>query len=150
MTSFRKITVRGATVVALVAMLAASVAPAKAGSNFGFSFSFGNGGYSQQRPYNPRPRFCQNTQQIASGLRNLGYTNVQFTGEPYAGYPDFQATYGNWIYKLQVNRCTGQIYSANRIRPVYYQPSPPPVYPWWYYNQPRPYGGNSDYIYHRN
>lgn len=153
MTSFKKLTVKGATVLALVAILAAGSAPAQANPSVNFSFSFGNGGFFNHQPSFPQPRSCFTNRQISSSLRNQGYGNVQYVGETYSGYPQFQAVSGRWLYSLQVNRCSGQVYSSDRVRQVYYQPAPPtprPSQPWWFNSQPRPFGGNSDIIYHRN
>lgn len=134
----------------------ATAAPAQANPTFNFSFSVGtqggnNGGFSPApvQTYN-----CMTNARIRSGLRNMGYYNIQYVGESFYGYPEFQAVNNGWIYTMQVDRCSGNVYNLHQVQPVYVQPQPQPVpgpFLWpRVYVEPRPFGGNSDIIYHRN
>lgn len=151
LTSFanlKQVAAKASITAALVVALVASATPAQANPSFNFSFSIGNGGFYQPQPV---VQNCMNNRRIANGLNNQGYRNVQFVGERYYGYPEFQGWSGGWVYQMQVNRCTGQVYNVNRVQPVVVRPAPFPSPVWPHvYSEPRPFGGNSDIIYRRN
>lgn len=146
MANLKHLAVKATTTAALLVAMAATAAPAQANSNFSFSFSIGNGVYHNQ----PIQQNCMTNRRISNGLNNQGYRNVQYVGESYHGYPEFQAWNGGWVYQMQVDRCTGQVYNVRHVQTVV-RPAPHfgPAYP-RVYVEPRPFGGNSDIIYHRN
>lgn len=130
-----------------------AAAPAQANPSFNFSFSLGTPRTTYNQ-YTPPANRCMSNSRIEIGLGNQGYYNVRYVGETYYGYPEFQAVYGSWYYTMQVNRCTGNVYNRQQIRPVVVRPAPTPTPPslpgWRFHQQPRPFGGDSDVIYHRN
>lgn len=139
MPNLNRIGVRAATIVAMVAALAATTTQAQANPNISFNFSFGNGGYSAPGPH---LAVCMNNQTLTQNLRGQGYRDIQYRGETYRNYPEFYATYNGWVYSFQVNRCNGQIHNLTRVRPVYFRPAPPPQQPWWFNQRPGNFGGH--------
>ncbi len=93
-----------------------------------------------------------NNSRIKDGLRRQGWTSVRFVNGGYRNYPQFTGVWNGWVYSMQINRCTGEASNVEQLRPAqaYPQPHVSPNPPWWQYQQPRPYGGNSDILYHRD
>lgn len=153
MTRLNSMLKRAVAAIAIVGTFGlATAVPAQANPSFNFSFSFGTNGFYQPAPV--QNHNCMTNNRIRSGLRNMGYSNVQYVGESYFGYPEFQAVNSGWVYTMQVERCSGNVYNVHQVQRVYVQPQPQPLpgpFLWpRVYVEPRPFGGNSDIIYHRN
>ncbi len=148
--------------LATAALIGALVfgAPASA-SSLSFQLNFGQttggfGVFSNTHPSGSGVFFqnaCMGNAQIKNGLRNQGFTNVRFVSERYANQPRFSGVWNAWVYTMYVDRCTGNATNVQQVRPAVaratpYNPPRPPVA--WWFNEPRPYGGNSDIIYHRD
>ncbi len=146
-------------IAALVAALVFSV-PASASSSLTFQLNFGqntSGFGIFSNAHSPRPggvfqNSCMGNGQIKTGLRSQGFTNVRFVGERYSNQPQFSGVWNSWVYTMYVDRCTGNASNVQQVRPavVHATPTNPPPPPVWWFNEPRPYGGNSDIIYHRD
>ncbi|GEM_PF-4661861 len=150
---------KGAIVTAAMLAVLMFGAPASASSlSFQLNFGQNTGGFGVfSNVHSPRPDIffqnsCMGNRQIKNGLRNQGFTRVRFVSERYANQPMFSGVYNAWVYTMYVDRCTGSVTNVQQVRPAVaratpYNPPPPPV---WWFNEPRPYGGNSDIIYHRD
>ncbi|HHG91258.1 MAG TPA: hypothetical protein ENJ90_12400 [Devosia sp.] len=147
--------------LALVALATALVfSTPLVASSLTFQLNFGqNGGGSGifSNTHSPGPGLvfqnnCMGNGQIKAGLRNQGFTNVRFIGERYSNQPRFSGVWNAWVYTMYVDRCTGNAFNVQQVRPAVVQATPynPPPPPAWWLNEPRPYGGNSDIIYHRD
>ncbi|MDB5505647.1 MAG: hypothetical protein JWR75_285 [Devosia sp.] len=118
-----KTTARAAMIAVALGATTLAAAPAQAGSSplGGFSIQFGTGGGGNfgfgfdggskyhHDDYEPDYSECLTNSQIRKGLQKYGFHNVQIGNELNGQRVRVYAQYGNWIYKLRVDRCNGRV-----------------------------------------
>lgn len=103
---------RAALMALVIGGTAFTAVPVQA-QEFGFGFSFGNGGsyYDYYDDYRPR---CMSDRQIRWDLRDRGYRNIQIYGG--GRYVELRARKGGYAYRITYDACRGRIVSRSRIR----------------------------------
>jgi hypothetical protein len=107
-----------AAVVALAlgaATVTAIPTPAMAQPSFNFSIELGGGNLQFRRGDRDR-RFCLSNAQVRRGLRAHGFRDIDIVRERNRNRVVVIARYGRSLYRLQVNRCSGQVRIIERIR----------------------------------
>ena len=66
----------------------------------------GNGGYGYR---------CLTNREVRQGIADYGYRQVEVTRELRRDRVEVQAVYGNWVYSMRVDKCTGYVDQAQRI-----------------------------------
>lgn len=85
---------------------------------YGFGFGFGAPWYGGYWGYYPQPypgAVCMTDWQVRSSLAARGYSNILLSA-PRGRVIGARAVSRGWLYALQVDRCTGAIISAHRLR----------------------------------
>lgn len=136
-TQFKTLT-RAAVVALALGATALTAAPAMAQDGPATSFSIqvpGGGGGAQQAPtfegemgtqrhggwdddygYGYR---CLTNREVRRGIAAYGYQRVQVVREFRRDRVEVQAIYGNWLYSMHVDKCTGYVDRVQRIRRAY-------------------------------
>ncbi|MDP2778964.1 hypothetical protein [Devosia sp.] len=123
-TAFKSFTRAAVLAMALGASsLMAAPVFAQSGST-GFSIEFNTGGASQnfggQRhdrrtgwddDYRQR---CLTNRDVARAINGYGYNRVEIVRELRRNRVEVEATRGNWIYAMRVDKCTGQVDQVQR------------------------------------
>lgn len=123
---------RAAVVALALGATAMSAAPAYAQSGPSSSFSieipgggggmtFGEGQGTQRHggwddDYEYR---CLTNREVRRGLAAYGFRRVQIVRERGRDRVEVRAIYGNWLYSMRVDKCTGYVDRVQRIRRVF-------------------------------
>jgi hypothetical protein len=107
----------------IVTAIALAAVPAQA-QKLGTEFSFGGGkaqsdtqSFSTQRHSGPSIQICLTNRQIRRGLRDYGFTDIQFVRNLPRERVVVEALYeDDWYYSMRVHRCKGYV---DRVRPLY-------------------------------
>lgn len=62
---------------------------------------------------------CLTNREVRQGIAGYGFSNVDITRELYNERVDLQAVYGNWLYTMRVDKCTGEVNRVRRAERVY-------------------------------
>jgi hypothetical protein len=112
MIEFRKVASAAMLAVALIAG-ALVATPAQAQSGFGFGFSFGDD--DDDDFFFNRCLIRLSDRALRNAIEDQGYEDV-YLNAPRGRYIQSRATRGDWVYLLEVDRCTGDIVDRERLR----------------------------------
>ncbi|KKC38733.1 hypothetical protein WH87_07360 [Devosia epidermidihirudinis] len=62
---------------------------------------------------------CLTNREVRQGIAGYGFSNVDITRELYNNRVDLQAVYGNWLYTMRVDKCTGEVNRVRQAQRVY-------------------------------
>lgn len=128
-TQFKSVA-RAAVVALALGATTLSAAPAFAQNGPSTSFSiqipggegamtFGEGQMGTQRhggwddDYDFR---CLTNREVRRGIARYGFNRVEITRELRRDRVEVRAVYGNWLYSMRVDKCTGEVDRVERIR----------------------------------
>jgi hypothetical protein len=112
MIRFSKLATAAALAVALIAG-AFVAAPVQAQPGFGFGFSFGDD--DEDDFFFNRCLIRLSDRALRNAIEDQGYEDV-YLNAPRGRYIQSRATDGNWVYLLEVDRCTGEVVDRERLR----------------------------------
>lgn len=118
---------RAAVIAAVLGASALTAAPAFAQGGPSMSFGLqipGQGGYGHDRNHgrhngwDNHDRYetrCLTNREVARGLAQYGYRRVDIVRELSRERVDLTAQYGNWQYRMRVDKCTGEVSRVQRL-----------------------------------
>ena len=112
MIQFSKLATAAALVVVLIAG-AFIAAPVQAQPGFGFGFSFGED--DDDEDIFDRCLIRLSDRALRNAIEDQGYDDV-YLNAPRGRYIQSRATRGDWVYLLEVDRCTGDVVDPERLR----------------------------------
>lgn len=132
-TSFKTVT-RAAVVALALGATTLSAAPAfaqDAPSGFSLQLPGGNGETQRSQTFGNGPQGnhggwdddyefrCLTNREVRRGIAAYGFRRVQIVRELRRHRVEVRATYGNWLYSMRVDKCTGEVNRVQRIRRVF-------------------------------
>jgi hypothetical protein len=132
-TSFKTIT-RAAVVALALGATSLTAAPAFAqGAPSGFSLQLpgGNGDTQRSQTFGNGPQGnhggwdddygfrCLTNREVRRGIAAYGFRRVEIVRELRRDRVEVRAVYGNWLYSMRVDKCTGEVNRVRRIGRVF-------------------------------
>jgi hypothetical protein len=129
-TSFKTVT-RAAVVALALGATTLSAAPAFAqGAPSGFSLQLpGNGDTQRSQTFGDGPQGnhwdddygfrCLTNREVRRGIAAYGFRRVEIVRELRRDRVEVRAVYGNWLYSMRVDKCTGEVNRVRRIGRVF-------------------------------
>jgi hypothetical protein len=112
MIDLRKLASAALLALALIAGTFAAT-PAQAQPGFGFGFSFGDD--DDDGIFFNRCVIRLTDRALRNRIEDQGYEDV-YLNAPRGRYIQSRATRGDWVYLLEVDRCTGDVVDRERLR----------------------------------
>ena len=78
------------------------------------SQTFGQGGWDDEYGFR-----CLTNREVRRGIAAYGFSRVEITREMRRDRVEVRAVYGNWLYSMRVDKCTGEVDRVQRIRRVH-------------------------------
>ena len=132
-TSFKTVT-RAAVVALALGATTLSAVPAfaqDAPSGFSLQLPGGNGDTQRSQTFGNGPQGgnhgdwdddygfrCLTNREVRRGISAYGFSRVEIVREFRRDRVEVRAVYGNWLYSMRVDKCTGEVDRVQRIRRV--------------------------------
>ena len=114
MIELRKVASAVVLAAALVGGTFAATSSVQAQAGFGFGFSFGDDDEDED-DYFDRCLIRLSDHALREAIEDQDYENV-YLNAPRGRYIQSRATSGDWVYLLEVDRCTGEVVDRERLR----------------------------------
>jgi hypothetical protein len=72
-----------------------------------------HGGWNDEQEYGYR---CLTNREVRRGIADYGYRRVEITRDLGRDRVEVRAVYGNWVYSMRVDKCTGWVDRIQRLR----------------------------------
>lgn len=79
---------------------------------------WGGGGYEDDYAYDDYYS-CLTNRDVRRGIADYGFSRVEVTRELRDERVDVRAVYGNWLYTMRVDKCTGEVTRVRQAQRVY-------------------------------